>query len=104
MDARAFKEMWDSLSTNEKSQLIDSIGYIFDGRTFPEVWDSLSKLDQDTLYAAMMEKLHITRVTFWHWKNGNFAPQKASSREAIARLVNEITGNRTHPATLFGIR
>ena len=104
LDARAFVELWNSLSTAERTELMSSVGYLIDGRTFSEVWDSLSRLDQDSLYMALMEKLNITRVTFWHWKKGNFAPKTAASREAVCKLVNEITGNRTHPATLFGIR
>ena len=75
-----------------------------DARAFPEIWDTLTQSERTDLRSKVVAKTRCTEVTFYNWAKGATRPIAFSAQRDIAQVVSNIIGIRVLPQTLFPAR
>lgn len=76
-----------------------------DARSFPEIWATLSSDEKDELvYELIRTKCCKTRTAILMWARGERRPSNALTRDVIARSIGKTLGLRVFGTTLFPAR
>lgn len=75
-----------------------------DARTFPEIWESLNTDEQSNLRADLLgSKCCTTRQCIHYWAKGEKSPNMPIVRNAVAKVVGKFLGKKVFAATLFPV-
>lgn len=73
-----------------------------DTRSLPQIWATLSTEEREDLILRIYNaKACKTRQTIRNWASGRIAPDNQLIRDTVANCVSKITGTRVFSATLF---
>ncbi len=74
---------------------------IIDARAFPQVWESLSDTERNDLALEIYKrKCCTTRQTIHNWATGSITPMPIV-RDAVAEAVTKVTGRKVVAKFLF---
>ena len=73
-----------------------------DARNFREIWNTLTLEEREQLTLDLYNaKCCKTRQTIWKWANGKSKPSSPIIRDAVAKVVGKTVGSRVLASTLF---
>lgn len=78
---------------------------LIDARSFREIWETLSPIQRQDLSARLQRgAFKVSRQTVSNWANGHTVPNISSIRYGAARVIGKYLGVTVYPHTLFPIK